>query len=99
MFELTPIWPNFYIGQLFMLIEANYDQVFTYPNIMFGQHFICIGYNNDQIWLPTQLTIKGCSNVSTTVSESCENVFQKSYANVATTLSGNVERKWGNVAK
>ena len=43
--------------------------------------------------------MKGCSNVSTTVSESYKNIIQESYENVVTTLSGNVERKWGNVAK
>ena len=43
----------------------------------------------------TQLTIYGCSKVSTTLSESCENVIQESYVSVVTTLSGNFERKWG----
>ena len=40
--------------------------------------------------------IFSCSNVSTTLSESCENVIQESYVSVVTTLSGNLERN--NVA-
>ena len=39
--------------------------------------------------MATQLTIYGCSNVSTTLSESCENVIREGYLSVATTLSCN----------
>ena len=56
----------------------------------------------DRIGVQSQLTIYGCSNVSTTnVGKSCENVgtlrccniFQESFKNVTTTLPQNVIRK------
>ena len=50
---------------------------------------------NSSIQPHSQLTIYGCNNVSTTLNESCENIIQESYVSVATTLSGNFERKWG----
>ena len=55
----------------------------------------------DEFWRYTQLTIYGCSNVSTTLGGSCENVgtlsscniFQESSKSVATTLPQNVVQK------
>ena len=45
--------------------------------------------------LPSNLTMYGCSNVSTTLSKSCENIIQDSYVSIAITLSGNFERRGG----